>query len=368
MRRMSVIVRSICGSSSTISTLSASACEDVIKDCYECLRSERLLDAGVYEALGVTLAVAVGARLARAKNQGHARAHPLYRNDRFLGSDSLEPQVEHDRRRMRLLDRVERFLEIRRLESIVPSLLEALAEISQQRDVVGDEQHWRHLLRRCVQHLDQPSELHRLRQHLERSLAFRLGDYVGGGVGRHQHHPDVRADSFHLAERHHAVDARHLHVHQNGVVGLLANFLNGGFPAVSAGRFPTVHADNVGESTNHLPLIVYDENLAGHDAAVATGRSTDTVDPFPASLDAEITAPFASARLRDTARPSPMPRAFVVNRGSNILSSCSRVMPTPVSITSSLTLPLPLWRPRRVRVPAFPSIACSALVRRLSTT
>src|SRR5690242_3862608 len=100
MRRMSVMVRSICGSSSTINTLRASAGEDVIKDFYEFLRSERLLDARVYQARRVALAVAVRARLSRAKNQGHTRAHPLYRNDRFVGTDSLQPQVEHHRRRM----------------------------------------------------------------------------------------------------------------------------------------------------------------------------------------------------------------------------------------------------------------------------
>src|SRR5207247_9672034 len=136
-----------------------------------------------------------------------------------------------------------------------------------------------------------------------------------------------------------------------------------------AGGLPTMHAHDVGQRPHHLPVIVDDQNSASHGAsAFAIGMSTDTVDPFPGSLAADISAPLASARLFDTARPSPMPRAFVVNRGSNILSSCWRVMPTPVSVTSSFTLPLPLWRARRVRVPPLPSIACSALVRRLSTT
>src|SRR5437870_7648830 len=342
---MSVMVRSICGSSSTIRTWSgcASACENVIQYLDQFFRREGLLDRGVDQSLLIALAVAVAGCPPLAENQCHAWTHSFDRQNRFFVRDAVETKIEHYCGGRGFLECVESFLQTRGFECIVSSLLEAPAEVAQQRSVVRDEQHRWHLLRCLIQHLDEAGENDWLRQYLDRAFTLRFGDDVRRGIGGHQHHANVRAKTLHLPKSRHAVDAGHLDVHQHGAVRLFANFLDGRLAAVSPRRLPAMHAHDVGQRPYHLPIIVDDQNPTSHAAsALAIGSSTETVEPLPGSLAAEIPPPLASARLRETARPSPIPRALVVYSGSNILSSCSRVMPTPVSITSSLTLPLPL--------------------------
>ena len=45
------------------------------------------------------------------------------------------------------------------------------------------------------------------------------------------------------------------------------------------------------------------------------GSLTVKVLPFPTSLCTSMLPPLASTRFFDTAKPSPMPRALVVNSG-----------------------------------------------------
>src|SRR5438477_3826776 len=123
MRRMSVMVRSICGSSSTTSTGSryGSVCEDVIQNCEQFLGRERFLEPGVNEARRVVFAVAVAVRAwsGGAQDECDARADALDRQDRLLVRYAVDAQVENDRRRRFPLQRVERFLQAVRLERLV---------------------------------------------------------------------------------------------------------------------------------------------------------------------------------------------------------------------------------------------------------
>src|SRR4051812_22488220 len=125
---MSVMVRSICGSSSTIRTGSrgVSACKDVIQNREEFLGWERFLQTGVNQALRVGFAVAIRARARSAEDQRDARTDSFDGHDGLVVGDSIHTQIEHDRRRSLFLQRVQGFVETSCLERFVPVLLEAL--------------------------------------------------------------------------------------------------------------------------------------------------------------------------------------------------------------------------------------------------
>src|SRR2546425_1016343 len=70
-----------------------------------------------------------------------------------------------------------------------------------------------------------------------------------------------------------------------------------------------------------------------------TGSSSTNVAPFPGpALRALSEPPICRAALADACNPNPCPSFFVVNPWLNIRVRFSGSMPTPLSLTSIITL------------------------------
>src|SRR4051812_10138175 len=110
MRRMSVMVRNICASSSTTRTRSWLG-EEFIEQLDQAPRRKWLEQAGMNERALHQLGLIGAARLPVAQDQRNARIHVSNRHDGVVGRDSIEPQIENDHWRRFLLEHLQSVVE-----------------------------------------------------------------------------------------------------------------------------------------------------------------------------------------------------------------------------------------------------------------
>src|SRR4051812_30158426 len=167
-------------------------------------------------------------------------------------------------------------------------------------------------------------------------------------IRRHEDHGRRRRTGF--DEHGHAVAPRHAYVHDDDVVAPGTDLLEGSVAVPHSRHLVAGRAEDVSERFQHAGLIVDDEHLTRHAStsvrclsstgsrgAAIAGRTTRNVLPSPTTLSTVISPRCASTTRLQTARPRPMPRAFVVKKGSNSRFRTLLGMPCPVSVTHNRT-------------------------------
>ena len=177
---------------------------------------------------------------------------------------------------------------------------------------------------RLVYRLEDDHALQGLCEKVIRPLTHRLDGRLDAPVAGEQNHFRIRADALDLLEQTDAVHPGHSEIGDHQIRGLCAEHLGGGFRVVRHGDVEPLLGDHLLEGLAAAALVVHHQHArpgvvahASASCATASGSSTMNVAPVPSSLSKRMRPSCSVMICRLSARPRPVPFAFVVKYGVN---------------------------------------------------